>query len=433
MASEEISPRSALNEPIAESEFDIIDTDNFSEVIRSAEPVASVDVSAGTLQSLEIDRNTPRSSYSQGSRSQVVPAWGQNDSCRVSGWGQIPPERSHRSSGMSSGWGIGRAPFVEPPKDEYSGPIETWPNYRAIKSDEWATFKRHQIVYTDGSNVPGEEPGWLYCRLCSKKCASKDLMQLHIDSAKHQRQVAWFATEATFDSDIRTPSEESEIFLTQKDKDMLESNRCVVEDGWIVCTLCQKKLMDMSFVPDHIASRKHRSNIEWANSVDGRFIADMDEPLPSGIVARDTDYYCTICHASMTSKSVMEVHVSGVRHSRNSTNTGEYSGGNDPFEGFDIPIRQGIALSQLVSTMKDPEYLNGLLRNKQKSPVYESSRAQPRFSTAPVSTPPRVAAATVRTPSPPRTLPPPLPQLNQQWNRPQSKSARLDQPNLIDI
>ena len=412
-------------------EFAHEENDFATESVKYTEPKASADVSTGSLQSLEADRESPRSSYSLGGSSQRVPAWGQNDSCRVSGWGQIPSETSHRSSGVPSGWGPRCAPFLEPPKDEYSGPLETWPNYRAVSSDEWDTFKRHQVVYTDGSNVPGEEPGWLYCRLCSKKCASKDLMQLHIDSAKHQRQIAWYATEAAFDSEIRTPTEESDIFLTQKDKDMLEANRCVVEDGWIVCTLCQKKLMDMSFVPDHIASRKHRSNIEWANSVDGRFIADTEDPLPSGIVARDNDYYCTICHASMTSKSVMEVHVSGTRHSRNSANTGIY--GTDPFEGFDIPIRQGIALSQLVSTMKDPEYLNSLLRNKQKPPVYESSRMQSRSSVDPVSPPPRAAAAVVRSPSPPRTLPPPLSQFNQQWNRPQSTNARFDPPNLIDI
>jgi hypothetical protein len=224
--------------------------------------------------------------------------------------------------------------------DEFSGPIETWPTYKQISAADWETFGAHQVVFTDGSNAGGHEAGWLVCLLCEKKVSTRDMMYAHIESAKHKRNLDWFGHEARRD----TAAPLAAFQLTAKDKQVLEDNRCVVEDDWIVCTLCNKKLMDMSFVPDHIATRKHRNNVDWANAVDGKFSpppADSSD-LPPGITVRENDFFCVKCNASMTSRTVVDVHVESQRHTR--------SRHSPDLAGLDVPIRRGIEISRLAAS-----------------------------------------------------------------------------------
>lgn len=306
--------------------------------------------------------------------------------------------------------------------DEFAGPIETWPTYKAISVEDWSMFKTHQVVYTDGTIADGHEAGWLVCLLCDKKAATRDMMYAHIESMKHKRNMEWFNPDLP-----RESSPQSRFQLTAKDKQVLDDNRCVVEDEWIVCTLCNKKLMDMSFVPDHISTKKHRNNIDWANAVDGKFSPTGASSLPAGISVRDCDYYCSLCDASMTSRSVVDVHIESLRHTRNLDSDGIAA------IVHDVPIRRGVPISQLSSSSS-------------RAPVVETARPrtpreassvsfEDRWSRQPITPTERsgpesgwrsrpVTPTACRVPSPPRRVPSPP------WT---VSLPASDLPNLIDI
>ncbi len=400
--------QSSINEPI--------------EFAGSRKESSIPDIPESNASPVKLFRQTTPVSVASGSSRQVAPRWGQSDTCRVSGWGQLPTDPMRNRETISRPW-LSR-PQTSPvdERNEYEGPIETWPNYRSITAEEWEMYKANEVVYTDGSNVEGQEPGWLYCKLCSKKCASKDLMQMHIESGKHQRYISWRGPQL---SSISTPTDTSDLVLTEKDRQMLEQNRCEVEEGWIVCKLCNKKFMDMSFLPEHIGSRKHRNNIDWANSVEGRFVPGEDEHLPSGIIVRESDYYCTFCRVSMTSKSLIEVHVGGYRHTQRFNIEEPVRSSTDE---FDVPIRRGPRIcdlskdSRCIETVPIPVRQKPLVQERIVRSV-EPLRERPL---RPMEVSPERAP---RIPSPPRLPPSPISQLNQRWNRPQ----RFDPPNLIDI
>ena len=335
--------------------------------------------------------------------------WGQSDMCMVSGWGQAPEGPPQLTFAPRPWYAFADARPRYTDEDPYVGPVENWPNYKIVTEKEWETFRENHVVYTDGSNVVETEPGWFYCTLCSKKCASKDIMENHITSTKHLRSMEWLGRNPTSTGAASpvTPS----LVLTEKDKEVLKVNRCVEEDGWIVCLLCNKKMQDMYFVPDHIGSRKHRNNLDWANSVDGEFCPDASfGNLPEGIVLREKDYYCNLCDVSMTSKAIMDVHISGTRHTR------KLRSDLDILNDYDVPIRSGIPLSQLVQVLGGPSTTQG--------PTLSSTR--PRPSLAPKILPHSIPSR--RIPSPPRTLPP-IP--SDRWNTAPRKYQDL--PDLIQI
>ena len=251
---------------------------------------------------------------------------------------------------MRSGWGqeyvsgdVSAFAQTRPgtPWDDFSGPIESWSNYRAITPQEWELFSEHQVVYSDGQNVDGLEAGWLVCGICScKKTMSKDAMRSHLESAKHKRNFDWYRIE-------RGGSKECSVLaVTEDDKRMLQEHRCVEQDDWIVCTLCSKKLMDMSYLPSHIATRKHMNNLEWAKSVEGR----GGWGLPEGIQVRgDEEYYCVICDVRIAMRSLMDLHAESFRHRKNaSCGRDDVSGSTASLvAGFDVPIRRGPTIAEL--------------------------------------------------------------------------------------
>jgi hypothetical protein len=362
--------------------------------------------------------------------------WGQSELCRLSN--AVEVEEPRRLFYSTRPWYESESRRSEPEPDPYVGPIENWPNYRVVNSREWQYFNEHQIVYTDGSNVEGIEPGWFYCKLCLKKCSTKDIAETHVASAKHERNVDWFRTTnpgqslttASLTATVSSPS-----VLTAEDQETLRLNRCVIEEDWIVCTLCNKKLSDMSFVPMHIGTQKHRNNLEWANSVDGAFCPDVFHQLPEGMVMRDSDYYCTICDASMTSKSVVDVHVSGPRHCRPAV-----------FEDLDIPIRRGIPIARLVEVLGPATYETPIVREPRQrftevgEPIRKPQPPAPQLrQPSIVSSRSSGAPSRGRIPSPPRNIPPPLPlESSLRWNAPRTEKPKTttnycELPDLIQI
>ena len=364
--------------------------------------------------------------------------WGQSDSCRVmSGWGQ-PDIPSQPPQHARSGWNSGFASYssVAPPRvevDNYSGPIETWSNYVAITPQDWELFRQHQVVFSDGKNAGGMEPGWLWCEMCGKKAMCKDLMHSHIESIKHRRNFEWYVTDqdrvsvppvalsATADAAVSSGLPRGYPPLSDEDKRQIAHHHCEVDgEGWIVCTLCNKKMMDMTFFPTHIASRKHVNNLEWVNaSVPGGAVRaqSSNADLPPGITRREWDYYCTLCGATMNSRGIVDLHVDSVRHQRALSPAVEIPA--------DVVPRQGVPLASLIHF------------GEETSPPSRPVRPVPARPDRPVPTrPARPAPVAVtiparpvtRVPSPPRMAPP---QTMVNWGAP--ARAVHDIPNLIDI
>ena len=117
--------------------------------------------------------------------------------------------------------------------------------------------------------------------------------------------------------------------------------------------------MDMTYVPDHIAGRKHLNNLEWARSAG---VLDLEEEsssscLPEGIEQRGRqDYYCVACDASMTRKCLVTLHAESVRHQRNIGRDNLAS--TNLLQGFDVPIRRGPTILQLRQR-REPEESTG--------------------------------------------------------------------------
>lgn len=273
----------------------------------------------------------------------VTSGWGQSEGFRMinSGWGQTPSTSEPFARKNISSENPASHSFVYSIGENYSGPIETWTNYRAITPDDWALFKEHLIVYSDGKNVEGVEAGWLVCTLCtSKKAQSKDLMHSHIESLKHRRNYDWMLS-ARVNDPVVAYDPYALAPLSPDDEEVLRRNRLAVIDGWIQCTLCTKRMMDMSFVPAHISTTKHINNLEWASSQH-----DDDqtcEKLPAGISRRNSDYYCTPCGVTMTSKAIVNAHAGSARHTGHQAESRLADNTHAPRNG--IPIADLIELS----------------------------------------------------------------------------------------
>jgi hypothetical protein len=380
----------------------------------------------------------PATSSTQSSdpKSTGTPGWGQSDLFRLSGWGQLPDNQGGRPTGPRS-WFDHELVQREPRVDPYTGPIETWPNFKTVSDSEWELFRENQVVYTDGTNVPGIEAGWFLCVLCDKRCACKDLLQMHLDSSKHKRNIQWLISQnKEVASTLKCPADyASEVVLSEGDKEILRLNRCVVEDEWIVCTLCNKKLGAIYNVLEHIGTQKHRNNLNWANSVDGTFTADKFSELPPSIEMTSSGYYCTLCDASMGSSTILELHLCAQRHLQN-------SGVRDPLYPLDdceIPIREGIELSRLaeLGPLEPNEVIFPRVR---VSPVLSNRAGPPSIYARPTeifqrfTAPPTVNPTAIdRVPSPPRSFPSRGPAESQRWNRGSSLASTRDLPDLIEI
>lgn len=293
--------------------------------------------------------------------------------CRIvsNGWGRAQPPNA--GSGAP---GPARTPMTRGSSGNasYDGPVNTWPTYRAITPSDWAVFNDHGILFSDGVNIPGMEPGWLVCGLCNnKKAVTKDLMQMHIDSTKHKRNYEWQKTTSALAA--ANPSQEpnnpvpkiaiassSAGGYTPDDKTIIEENFCEVSaDGWIVCTLCDKKCMDMGFLTVHIESSRHKKRMEWMiPTIQAGSISD--EEIPPGIVLTKEGFYCTYCGAAeMSSGQVVRLHVDGERHKKNTPGASDENPSKqvltmrsgavnlevDPLS--QVPMREGIRFKNLVA------------------------------------------------------------------------------------
>ncbi len=295
--------------------------------------------------------------------------------CRIvkNGWGQAPPSGNSQEAS--------RAPLNrgQSGNASYDGPVTSWPTYRAITAKDWELFNDQCIVFSDGVNVAGIEPGWLVCCLCNnKKAVTKDLMQMHIDSTKHKRNYEWKKTAAQFAVPDTSPmsalssgapvkSNPNPVILgkgglTERDEAILENNYCELgPDGWIICTICDKKCMDMNFVHAHIESTRHKSRMEWSSPAVQAANIDSED-IPPGIVLTKDGFYCTYCGAAeMSNGQVVQLHVQGPRHQEHiSTQKQPVPQQRSSFSGeaeimAQVPPREGIPFKHLVSPAGEHE------------------------------------------------------------------------------
>lgn len=291
-----------------------------------------------------------------------ISEWGQSEVTRVaSGWGQPSPMEADTQGARSSpAWRSSSSTSQSGPRsslsENYDGPIETWYNFKQVSKQDWDLFKAHQIVYTDGKNVVDMEPGWFFCAMCHKKTPTGDLMLSHLESAKHRRNYEWLqdrncssATPAE-SSTKQNPDDSWHVRgyppLTSEDKDLVARHRGEVDGyGWIICTICGKKLMDMSFFKEHISSRKHMNNLEWTDANEGFTSLSGYSDLPPEISVREWGFYCNLCDASLTSKTIISLHVESARHRKKLNAFETYT---PDLNAFDMAPRRGPTYGELI-------------------------------------------------------------------------------------
>lgn len=291
--------------------------------------------------------------------------------CRIvrNGWGQGGPAGSTQE--------VSRPPVSkgQSGNTSYEGPVTSWPTYRAITAKDWELYKDHGIVFSDGSNIVGIEPGWLVCGLCNnKKAVTKDLMQMHIESTKHKRNYDWAkmaaAREVADVSPVNEPARLAPVRsvssnpvklgpgeFSEKEQQILDTNFCELgADGWIICTICEKKCMNMDFVASHIESTRHKNRMGWTPAVQAASM--VSEDLPPGIILTKDGFYCTYCGAAeMSNTQVVQLHVQGQRHQQHLVG-GNASSVNSVFNGetealAQVPPREGVLFKHLISNAEE--------------------------------------------------------------------------------
>ena len=70
-------------------------------------------------------------------------------------------------------------------------------------SDEWDTGWDPQKLHPSQRPHFGlDKEGWIECKICSKKCASLEVVEDHIQSKAHVKKMQWLLWGATFWTDM---------------------------------------------------------------------------------------------------------------------------------------------------------------------------------------------------------------------------------------
>lgn len=110
-----------------------------------------------------------------------------------------------------------------------------------------------------------------------------------------------------------------------------EANRIYEEAGWYICEVCNKKLQDVEWVEQHVATDKHKRNLEWysAHPVEkweSAASADAAE-IPDCVTYDEKEmfYICTLCNAKAACEAVLQAHLGGKEHAKKLANQEWYA------------------------------------------------------------------------------------------------------------
>ncbi|KAF4708303.1 hypothetical protein FOZ63_005675 [Perkinsus olseni] len=251
-------------------------------------------------------------------------------------------------------------------------------NHRAVvvaSAKEERVMKKNYAIYTgeegEENYVEGEEAGWYYCRLCKKKSATFEMLEIHIGSKDHAKRMnapEWYvddvlpkggesstsegsaaaagdgdlyATAAARGKEGEVASDGSKILARGDVSYGWPQYLCVCENGWW-CELCDSAMICAeASVESHLQGQKHQKACDGnklpryrqgGGAEQAKIAFDVDGHLgtkkaswPPYIDVVDMDGYkwwkCGLCGTTLWSDDYVDDHLTSKRHQKNLVNS----------------------------------------------------------------------------------------------------------------
>ena len=115
-----------------------------------------------------------------------------------------------------------------------------------------------------------------------------------------------------------------------KGSKVCEANRIYEQGGWFICEVCDKRLQDIPWVEEHVATAKHQRNMEWyathplPTTADDFHTPSVAIPACVEWVESEEIYLCTLCNAKAACDAVLQAHLGGKEHAKRVANADWY-------------------------------------------------------------------------------------------------------------
>ncbi|KAF4666744.1 Mitogen-activated protein kinase kinase kinase 7 [Perkinsus chesapeaki] len=160
---------------------------------------------------------------------------------------------------------------------------------------EERVMKENYAVYTgeegEENYIEGEEAGWYYCRLCSKKSATFEMLETHIGSKLHAQRVTcpeWYVADAVPGKGT-SPS-------------TCASGSAIASSGDIYATA--------------VARGKEGEVASDGSKILAR--GDVARGWPQYVCSCDNGWWCELCNSAMIcAEASLEAHLLGQKHQKN--------------------------------------------------------------------------------------------------------------------
>ncbi|EER08577.1 hypothetical protein Pmar_PMAR017631 [Perkinsus marinus ATCC 50983] len=230
--------------------------------------------------------------------------------------------------------------LVMNPQGKYCGSIvdaEDWPkhlrhehhtrrvaaHYRAEQRESVRKYPDGQFLM-DSNYIEIGQDNYFRCTLCNKKAYGFDMIiESHCTSDKHKRAVEWAARSSPPPTDRRFGRDATPGDSSNEEGEFMRAQRLKKdEEGWIVCTLCNKKFFEIESAKSHCISNKHVENVKWDDDNRrlyspelGKLTADGHDFVQSNYLEMNgTMFSCPLCDKQFYDIGETRVHCDAKAH-----------------------------------------------------------------------------------------------------------------------
>ena len=219
---------------------------------------------------------------------------------------------------------------AEKAKEEFEAKKIQWKKKKAyVKGSKICEANR---VYEDNN-------GWFVCEVCDKKFHDIEWVEEHVTTDKHKRNLEWYADKPIVDDDA--------VF-----EDIPDCVEWRDDEEIYFCKLCQAKAPSEIVLQAHLTGKEHTkrlANKEWHETQISRQLSG-ELNLPVYCEVEDDWIICRFCEKKMASTDMMITHLEGKEHAKKCANIGIAGYGTTQHEseakayvdqyGFDLWCRQ---------------------------------------------------------------------------------------------